>query len=218
MLGRSFVVSVLAASLALVGCAESHGTCLGACADASAPDASAPDARIADDARTSCLPHAPAVHRAAASTCDSVRPAGATPDPAWESGCASDADCTEGTNGRCTGGREGWFCTYDECFEDDECGGTSVCQCEGSFRSDANSCQASNCRTDGDCASGFCSPTLGSCGDFTGTIGWYCHTCEDECVDDADCAGGDAGPWGRPYCAFEPTAGRWQCMNTHCAG
>lgn len=222
MLARSLAPAAALALFALAGCAESHGTCT---AD-DCPDASGSDAGPGSDAGLradggGCLAHAPAAHRTAGSACDHVRPPGSSPDfEGPPASCTTDADCTEGENGRCNGnGHDGWRCTYDACFADADCSGTSVCECEGSFRSDANSCLPGNCRTDGDCATGFCSPTLGSCGDYTGTTGWFCHTCEDECVDDADCATGvDAGFFGRPYCAFEPTAGHWVCMNTHCAG
>ncbi len=210
---------------ALAGCAESHATCTGAaCADAGrGVDARVGiDAPFRTDAPLSCLSHPPRAHRASVSACDHVRPPGSSPDPGGgpPADCMTDADCTTGENGRCNGnGHDGWRCTYDACFEDSDCGATSACECEGSFRSDANSCLPANCRTDADCATGFCSPTLGSCGDYTGTVGWYCHTCEDECVDDDDCATGrDAGIFGRPYCAFDPTRGRWACQSSHCAG
>ena len=125
--------------LTLVGCADSHEACPDGCPDSSGPDASSPDgsrpdASPPDGARPDaiapgCLARAPLAHRASASACDRDRPPGNPSEPwgppLW---CVSDADCTEGTNGRCTGNsHDGWRCTYDACFEDSECeGGLSL--------------------------------------------------------------------------------------------
>ncbi|HEY6559272.1 MAG TPA: hypothetical protein VI072_18435 [Polyangiaceae bacterium] len=163
----------------------------------------------------------PEKHRAAATACDNVR---ATPDPMVPDAggppitCRSHAECTAGINGRCSGnGHDGWHCTYDQCFSDSECdstGASSVCECEGGFRSDNNVClREGNCRTDADCGSGgYCSPSLGSCGNYTRTVGYYCHTPQDECVNDSECGG---GAW---YCAYSPMVGHWKCSNSHCVG
>jgi hypothetical protein len=132
--------------------------------------------------------------------------------------CHAHADCTAGQNGRCSGnGHDGWHCTYDQCFADADCSGTaasSVCACEGGFRSDNNVClRDGNCRTDADCGSGgYCSPSLGSCGNYAKAVGYFCHTPQDECVNDSDCGG---GPW---YCAYSPLVGHWKCSNAHCVG
>lgn len=213
---RLVLVASLLSCLTTFGCTSSHDRCEGPCPDAGAVDA----ARATDGGDVSCLPHAPAAHRSAATECDHERRPGTSPEPGGgpPATCTTDADCTDGINGRCNGnGHDGWNCTYDRCFADDECSGGGVCECEGGFRSDANVCLPGDCRTDADCATGFCSPTLGSCGDYTGTVGWFCHTCEDECVDDSDCAG-DGGIFGAPYCAFDPALGHWACANSHCVG
>lgn len=215
MSARALALVLCSSAIALAGCADAHGGCSGEGCD---------DAGVTRDARTACLAHAPARHRTMGAACDHERPPGSSPDPGGgpPAECTTDAECTASENGRCNGNaHDGWRCTYDACFADDDCAGTtSVCECEGGFRTDANACLPGDCRTDDDCASGFCSPTLGSCGDYTGTVGWYCHTCEDECVDDADCVlpGVDAGFFGRPYCAFDATVSHWVCMNSHCAG
>jgi hypothetical protein len=47
---------------------------------------------------------------------------------------------------------------------------------------------------DSDCASGYCSPSVGSLGTFYGIQGYYCHTPKDTCSNDSDCGGGG-------YCA-----------------
>lgn len=175
-----------------------------------------------------CSSREPAVHRTAGATCDSERPTGDAAPPEAFGTCTSDADCTDGANGRCNGSRGGWRCTYDECFADADCDGASACECEnGGLSAGANTCLPGNCRTDADCASGFCSPTLGPCGTYdptgseranTSPAGYYCHTPEDECVDDSDCRDGDAGALGAPYCAFDPVEARWLCADTHCVG
>lgn len=182
------------------------------------------DGGVTTDRGTRCLAHAPAVHRTTGASCDHVRPPGTSPDPGGgpPAECFTDADCAMDASGRCNGnGHDGWRCTYDACFADLDCTDLDVfgvCECQGGFRTDANACLPGNCRTDADCATGFCSPTLGSCGDYTSTVGWYCHTCEDTCVDDTDCSRADAGAFGRPYCAFDALSGRWGCQSTHCAG
>ena len=160
----------------------------------------------------------PNKHRSDADRCDNERstdvplPSEETPDDFVE--CRSHEECQDGANGRCTGNdRNGWRCDYDRCFEDSECGGF-VCECGGGFQSDANACLSKgNCLTDADCGSdGFCSPTLGDCGFFGGVEGYFCHTPEDECIDDEDCGGGSN------YCAYDANATRWVCSDSQCAG
>jgi hypothetical protein len=57
----------------------------------------------------------------------------------------------------------------------------------------ANQCKKGNCRIDSDCGpGGYCSPATDACG---AVLGYYCHTAADECVNDDDCAGRDAGPF-----------------------
>jgi hypothetical protein len=173
----------------------------------------------------------PAKHRATASACDATRPyqplTGIPPDagaPYVE--CRTHDDCPEtsdlGTNGRCTGnGHDGWYCTYDNCMTDEDCftvtmGQRSVCECDGAARSGANVCISGNCLTDADCGVNYCSPSLGDCGAYGGVSYYYCHTAEDECVDDADCGG--SGMPGEPYCAYSHLAGQWRCSDQYCAG
>lgn len=190
-------------------------------ADTTVPDTTAPDTTIPDVSPDvdGCRIPEPAVHRPASLTCDPTRPPGDTPED-WGAphGCESDAECTEGLNGRCTGnGRDGWWCTYDTCFSDSECNG-GVCHCDGGFRSGANVCKPGNCQSDADCGAGsWCSPTLGDCGEYGGTVGWYCRTCQDECLHDSDCEG--SGPWGGSgYCMFDRNVAHWVCGYQMCAG
>ena len=174
------------------------------------------------DVDISCLPGVPEFHRPDASMCDDERRPGQEVTPGEDSPdseCTSDADCTDGHNGRCSSDRGWMHCTYDRCRTDDECGNASVCECEGGFRSDHNVCLSGNCATDSDCGpGGYCSPSFGDCGNYGGTVGYFCRTCEDECVNDSDCADLDAEPWGAPYCMYDEGVGHWRCANSHCVG
>jgi hypothetical protein len=200
---------ILTAALLLTACGTEDVDALDGGADAGVtPDSGTPDSGL----RT------PERHRPTATMCDDQR-SSAPPDipdpnpgPPYVS-CTAHADCTEGANGRCIGnGHDGWYCSYDACFQDSDC--TYVCLCEGGFRSDANACmQSGNCKVDADCGGGgFCSPTYGRCGDYSGTVAFYCHTAQDDCVDDTDCGGYPN------YCAYDPVVGKWTCKDDHCAG
>jgi hypothetical protein len=168
--------------------------------------------------------HEPVNHRATAAACDHVRATTEPNAPDIDAGyvaCHSHADCTAGEDGRCVGnGHDGWSCTYDVCFTDADCptggDGPQLCACEGGDRSDNNVCLPGNCRVDGDCgAAGYCSPSLGSCGNFVNFVGYFCHTKDDECSDDRDCGTGFVGG---AYCAFMPSIGHWQCSTAQCVG
>lgn len=168
----------------------------------------------------------PVKHRASATTCDHVRATNDPGVPATPGGgspvlCTSHADCTAGENGRCVGnGHDGWQCTYDSCFSDADCAsadGPRLCQCEGGVRSDNNVCLPGNCRVDADCGDGgYCSPSFGYCGAYSGVVGYYCHTKDDECVNDSECNPTGATPGG--YCSFQSTVGHWKCDHTNCVG
>ncbi len=158
---------------------------------------------------------APDRHRPEAVACDMTRPSPpVVPNPNSMDECAAHTDCTAGMNGRCLEMRFGYVCTYDECFSDDDCSG--VCECNGGFGSDANVClRQGDCNVDADCGAGnFCSPSFGDCGSFSGTIGYFCHTPQDDCVNDSDCT--SMGPqW---YCRYDPLVARWSCSDAQCAG
>lgn len=133
-----------------------------------------------------------------------------------EDACAQDEHCTRGENGRCEDFRGEFRCTYDECFVDSSCNQGGPCACEGGFWSDSNVCLPGNCRTDADCGSaGYCSPTMGDCGNYSGVIGYYCHTPEDTCLDDTDCNSGAIGPG---YCMYRPELAHWACGYGQCVG
>jgi hypothetical protein len=156
-----------------------------------------------------CLPHAPSSHRAEATTCS---------PSALQGACTTDSDCVKPglvEPGTCTGGQ----CDYDKCMTDSDCAssGDAVCSCQGqtffyAHMSYGNVCIPGDCATDADCATGFCSPAVSStCGTFYGTQAFYCHACDDTCVDDSDCD--------KPsYCDYAPAVGHWTCESGICAG
>jgi hypothetical protein len=100
-------------------------------------------------------------------------------------------------------------CTYDACEHDTDCTG-ETCACHGSpyMASLGNSCVQGNCRIDADCgANGYCSPSEdpNSCG---GLLGYYCHTANDQCIDDSDCASSGVG---LEVCGYSTTTNIWSC-------
>ncbi|HEY2902752.1 MAG TPA: hypothetical protein VGL59_19380, partial [Polyangia bacterium] len=68
---------------------------------------------------------------------------------------------------------------------------------------------------DADCGgNGYCSPTVDfGCGQFIGVVGYYCHTGEDTCTNDADCTNSGGGD-----CRYNPAVGNWSCVKSVCAG
>lgn len=153
-------------------------------------------------------PRVPARHRSAGSTCladrgpgvdlpqCADRNSGATP------GCTRDADCTNGTRGRCLaygGPACSSACTYDTCSSDSDCPSNQPCECRASTSSSQpNACVTEgDCRVDADCgAGGYCSPSLvgisgscvgaaacwpdaggGSCSMYTPATGWVDVPC-----------------------------------------
>lgn len=157
----------------------------------------------------------PAQHRPQAVACSqSVAPGSRA--------CTADTDCSCGFSlapARCIIDATGnGSCTCDQCLTDDECGGGSVCSCQGAtfgwaHQSWGNVCVSSNCNIDDDCGPGsYCSPTVSStCGSFFGVQGYYCHSSADVCIDDSDCPAPG-------YCAFAPESGQWVCGSGFCAG
>jgi len=172
------------------------------------------DGGSGSDAGMICRPPTPERHRASADVCPMDRPFFMIEEPSepfWT--CTTHEECTDGINGHCTGNSfHGYACSYDRCFSDAECD-NGPCACRGAGGGGTNHCLQGNCQTDADCGEGIaCSPTLGMCGDYSGTIGYYCHTCDDECTDDADCGGAPS------YCAYNELSGHWACQDSHCAG
>ncbi len=162
--------------------------------------------------------HFPERHRDVASACPSTPRAPGYNNPNLDAGkgysgqCERDTDCVAGRNGRCSfPGHAQSMCSYDQCMADADCGAGKVCDCR-----DGHTCLPANCHTDADCGGLGCSPTNAtSCGNMGGTVGYYCHTKKDDCIDDGDCKkkGTESG-----MCVYEPAASRWTCNYDRCVG
>jgi hypothetical protein len=126
--------------------------------------------------------------------------------------CAYDSDCTDGgANGRCLaspGGPAGCYCTYDQCQRDTDCKAGELCVCHDSTRQwGGNTCMPGNCRIDSDCGpNGYCSPEYGWPQQCGYVIGYYCHTKNDLCTNDSDCAS-------NKVCTWVGDAGAWECRS-----
>lgn len=159
--------------------------------------------------------HLPERHRAVARACPSTRAPGYTSPTRGgplSGDCDSDSDCTAGKNGRCSPpGHRPSSCSYDTCTSDADCDGSKVCNCDP-YR--GNRCLPGNCKADADCSGLGCSPTRPtSCGNLIGTVGFYCHTKTDACIDDSDCK--QDGAMGG-MCVYEPSVARWTCNYHTC--
>jgi hypothetical protein len=171
-------------------------------------------------------PSTPKLHRAVATKCGASVRTGQR-DPSLK-GCQSDTECRSGSNGRCERRMVSHAhfqnrCVYDDCSTDDDCEkqdkdplstrlGDGPCIC--GEKGEVNTCYGGNCRTDADCGSSFCSRSRDfQCG-YEGTPGYYCHTEDDLCLDDSDCAA-DAGFY-PAECRYDPEAKRWACAAGQC--
>ena len=162
----------------------------------------------------------PVNHRPTATACTprtSVVPDGGFPDGGT---CSYDSDCADGgpgtMNGRCMMNAVSQLasCSYDDCESDGNCADGGVCQCRDNLAAGTDICLTGNCRIDSDCgAGGYCSPMIGGCGLHLGTVAYYCHTPQDECLNDSNC--------NLPglYCVFDATAKmHWICAPSDCSG
>jgi hypothetical protein len=161
----------------------------------------------------------PLNHRPSDAQCSMPAPPGdcASPGPP-PGGCTSDSSCSNaGPNGRCInqggGPAADCFCTSDACVQDTDCPSGQTCACHGSPYTDGrgNACVQGNCRVDADCGAGaYCSPSprTAICGDSL--AGYYCHTAEDQCIDDTDCPS-SPNVAGIPGCVYSTTDSRWEC-------
>jgi hypothetical protein len=168
----------------------------------------APDAGGGDAFAT-----APLYHRVADACCPGDRPPGDTFMTGNAGTCMTDFDCTAGVNGRCTAVQT-FDCTYDTCFEDSDCPPRTPCTCRPAALSKRpNGCATgSNCAMDSDCGSGgYCSPSPSpkfNCYNYAPL--YYCHTPQDECTNDSDCAV-DSGQLGPNLCQFDTQSQHWKC-------
>jgi hypothetical protein len=130
--------------------------------------------------------------------------------------CSIDSECADaGANGRCiSDGQMGCYCTTDSCDGDVDCPADQTCACHGSpyTYGAGNVCVPGNCRVDADCGSGgYCSPSPAVlCGTTSHCQGvaYYCHTPQDQCDNDTDCAGNGLGFIG---CFYSTSEGFWLC-------
>lgn len=182
--------AALASTLALVACGG----------HANGPtDASA----AADGSR-----RAPAMHRATAAACAPLGPdASCSADGGAKGECATNSDCTGAVNPRCAvyPPRGICVCQADDCQSDIDCPafgdhGAGVCTCHSAS---LNTCVDGACHADADCGPhGYCSPTFDPCSKEL--TGYFCHTPDDTCTDDADCPG--------TPCIFLPMESQWRCV------
>jgi hypothetical protein len=195
--------------IALTACGSNLGT-LGVVNDedagadagreASAPaDTGAADATADVDARSTF--GSPEGGRPSATDCDDAgRPTNQRQDGG---GCQADLECDAGLGGRCRWSRYGDggganACTYDACYTDSTCTGACGCGVGSQLQ---NLCLSnSNCRVDGDCASGqrcvYSDPIVlraqiedrvnqgnevGGINYEGDAIGYFCTSSDDEC-------------------------------------
>jgi hypothetical protein len=142
--------------------------------------------------------------------------------------CATDNDCVSGINGRCIcqyppddAGAPYPRCAYDQCGSDNDCSG-QVCGCgvvEDTGDASATqalfvqyACVPGQCHADSDCGDGgYCSPSLSLCG-FVAEFA--CHTAQDECVNNSDCAA-EPLDGGVAACVYKDGLGYWTCSQIY---
>jgi hypothetical protein len=109
----------------------------------------------------------------------------AGPRPLFQDACNSDADCTNGVNGRCVPRHlSPCSCAYDTCGSDADCSAGQACACNSvEF---GNTCVLASCRVDADCGpGGFCGSIIAPC--TREIVGYQCHSSNDRCLGDTDC-------------------------------
>jgi hypothetical protein len=117
-------------------------------------------------------------------------------------------------------------CAYDECASDSDCTTNAVCICRetmlmagvtGDPSWNTWCARAGNCRLDSDCGpGGYCSPSAQfQCSRMTYYYNYFCHTADDECVNDSDCPSQPTQSTLKPKadCAYNPAVGHWACSS-----
>lgn len=91
------------------------------------------------------------------------------------------------------------------CSTDAQCGAGKLCVCNGGYDPETvravSRCVTGACRVDADCGpGGFCSPEQ----PWSNSSAYACHTPDDECLHEGDCAAG-------LECLFARNAKKWIC-------
>lgn len=130
------------------------------------------------------------------------------------SGCSSDADCTDGVNGRCDPVKfsDTCSCSYG-CATDDDCGEGAICLCAG-VGSSLPVCVSAGCTTSDDCGDLACSFDDALCS-YTYAPGRVaCRTEADECILSNEC---EHDTLGVRDCGLS-SSGAWECRFTDYCG
>jgi hypothetical protein len=133
-----------------------------------------------------------AVNRASEQTFDPTNTGPACSGDEESLGCATDAECTGGPNGRCIHGESldgvGAYCGCEyACATDADCSTGQVCAPVEVYPGNTRpQCIMARCSTNADCASGQCGLSA-----YDSGCGWslslLCRDLADLCHDDADC-------------------------------
>lgn len=125
--------------------------------------------------------------------------------------CMSDSECTARPYGSCNMDYEdlrgeGCTCQY-RCMSDLDCRIGQVCAARQATNIGQKRCvQASNCRTNADCASGQCEVSYDISRSLGGDTKLGCRTEQDQCVTGADCPMSPCRA-----CVLDSGAGIWRC-------
>lgn len=133
--------------------------------------------------------------------------------------CEVDADCVDGSHGRCLGfdayyptpGDERCGCTYS-CAHDDECAANEACLHPTDLALAAQVghglCVPAGCRSDADCPSGECGLSVWQNGGCGTVVQFQCRDAAvDTCRAPADCATGRT----EAYCAWGEKGDHFEC-------